>query len=308
MVEQRSPKPRVVGSSPAAPAKFMKRINQIRLHKVALSVLCALLGTALFFLIGFLMASDIIAAEAKVPKEDMECSFCEENIKIILEEEEAARIAEHAKKLAEASGVVYLTFDDGPGEYTNALLDILDKYEVKATFFVTGRGDDEVIKREFDEGHTVALHTWTHNYAYVYSSVDNYFADLSQIAERVKNITGQEAKLIRFPGGSSNLVSRRYDGKTRIMSTLVPEVEARGYKYFDWNLDSDDAGRAKDSDTVFVNVATHLKPGPNVVLQHDIYPYSVEAVERIIQYGNENGYVFEPLTVDSPTVHHDINN
>ena len=254
------------------------------------------------------MASDIIAAEAKVPKEDMECSFCEENIKIILEEEEAARIAEHAKKLAEASGVVYLTFDDGPGEYTNALLDILDKYEVKATFFVTGRGDDEVIKREFDEGHTVALHTWTHNYAYVYSSVDNYFADLSQIAERVKNITGQEAKLIRFPGGSSNLVSRRYDGKTRIMSTLVPEVEARGYKYFDWNLDSDDAGRAKDSDTVFVNVATHLKPGPNVVLQHDIYPYSVEAVERIIQYGNENGYVFEPLTVDSPTVHHDINN
>lgn len=286
----------------------MKRRSKIRIHIAALTTLCVLLGVTLFFLIGLLMASDIIAAEARIPKEDMECGFCEENIRIILEEEEAERAAEHAKKLAEATGVVYLTFDDGPGDYTNALLDILDKYEVKATFFVTGRGDDEVIKREFDEGHTVALHTWTHNYAYVYSSVDNYFADLTQIAERVKNITGQETKLIRFPGGSSNLVSRRYDGRTRIMSTLTREVEARGYQYFDWNVDSDDAGRAKDSDTVFVNVAAHLKPGPNVVLQHDIYPYSVEAVERIIQYGNENGYVFEPLTVDSPTVHHDINN
>lgn len=286
----------------------MKRRNKIKLHIATLAILSTLLGVALFFLISMLMVSDIIAAEAKTPKENMECDFCEESIKEILAEEEAERAAEHAKKLAEATGIVYLTFDDGPGDYTNALLDVLDKYEVKATFFVTGRGDDATIKREYDEGHTVALHTWSHNYAYVYSSVDNYFADLNQIADRVKNITGQDAKLIRFPGGSSNLVSKRYDGRTKIMSTLTREVEARGYQYFDWNVDSDDAGRAKDSDTVYVNVASHLKPGPNVVLQHDIRPYSVEAVERIIQYGNENGYVFEPLSFDSPTVHHGVNN
>lgn len=286
----------------------MRRRNKIRIHIAALTTLCVLLGTALFFLIGLLMASDIMATEAKIPKENLECDFCEESIKEILAAEEAERVAEHAKKLAEATGVVYLTFDDGPGDYTNALLDVLAKYEVKATFFVTGRGDDAVIKREFDEGHTVALHTWSHNYAYVYSNVDNYFADLSQVATRVKNITGQDSKLIRFPGGSSNLVSKRYDGRSRIMSTLTREVEARGYQYFDWNVDSDDAGRAKDSDTVFVNVATRLKPGPNVVLQHDIRPYSVEAVERIIEYGNTNGYVFEPLSFDSPTVHHGVNN
>ena len=284
------------------------RRRKLLFHKIFLGILVGGFGLALFFLIGVLMASDIITAEAKIPKENTECGFCEENIKIILAEEEAEREAEHARKLAEATGIVYLTFDDGPGDYTNALLDVLNKYEIKATFFVTGRGDDVAIKREFDEGHMVALHTWSHNYAYVYSSIDNYFADLNQIAERVRNITGKEAKLIRFPGGSSNLVSRRYDGRTKIMSTLTREVETRGYQYFDWNIDSDDAGRTKDSDTVFVNVASHLKPGANVVLQHDIYDYSVAAVERIIQYGIENGYMFEPLSLDSPTVHHRVNN
>ena len=238
-----------------------------------------------------------------------ECPLCEEVAEMVKkQEEEELKAAERAKKVAEAVGIVYLTFDDGPGDYTNALLDVLAKHEVKATFFVTGRGDDAVIKREFDEGHTVALHTFSHNYSHIYASIDNYFADLNQVAERVKNITGQESKMIRFPGGSSNTVSARYDRHTRIMSTLTREVEARGFQYFDWNVDSDDAGRAKDSDTVFTNVATRLKPGPNVVLQHDVRPYSVEAVERIIEYSEANGYVFEPLKIDSPTVHHGVNN
>ena len=259
-------------------------------------------------MIGCLMAADIANGSSKSGGEVSECEVCEGVIELGKKEYEEEKAAERAKKLAEAVGIIYLTFDDGPGDYTNALLDILAKYEVKATFFVTGRGDDATIKREHDEGHTVALHTWSHNYAYLYANVDNYFADLNQVSERVKNITGEESKLIRFPGGSSNTVSTRYDGRKRIMTTLTREVEARGYQYFDWNVDSDDAGRAKDSDTVFTNVANRLKPGPNVVLQHDIKPYSVEAVERIIQYGEANGYVFEPLTKDSPTVHHGVNN
>jgi len=149
------------------------------------------------------------------------------------------------------AGTVYLTFDDGPSEHTGRLLDVLKKYGVKVTFFVTGRGDDSYFKREFDEGHTVALHTNSHNYSYVYSNVDNYFNDLNTISDRVKTQTGIESKLIRFPGGSSNLVSRRYDGRTRIMSRLVNEVTARGYTYFDWNVDSNDAGGATSADEVF---------------------------------------------------------
>ena len=254
------------------------------------------------------MSADFVEASARTGIEITDCPNCQEISEYAKKEAEEIRIAEHAEKLAKATGVVYLTYDDGPGDYTAALLDILKKYDVRATFFVTGRGTDDLIKREYDEGHTVALHTWSHNYAYIYSSLANYYADLQQISDRVKNITGEESKLIRFPGGSSNTVSKRYDGRSRIMSTLTRDVEAKGYAYFDWNVDSDDAGRANSADVVYANVINRLKPGANVVLQHDIKPYSVEAVERIIQWCNDNNYVFEPLTKDSPTVHHGVNN
>ena len=255
---------------------------------------------------GILIASKVVENE---PVKEWECDeSCKNAIAVILEEERIAREAEEAKKKAEARGIVYLTFDDGPGEYTNALLDTLEKYKIKATFFVTGRGEDDAIKREYDEGHAIGLHTWSHDYAYIYTNTNNYFADLTQIADRVKRITNEDSKLLRFPGGSSNLVSRRYDGRTKIMSTLTKEVTARGYQYFDWNVDSDDAGRASTPDAVYNNVISHLKDGPNVVLQHDIKPYSVEAVENIIKYGLENNFYFDKLDLNSFAAHHGINN
>lgn len=107
--------------------------------------------------------------------------------------------------------VIYLTFDDGPSDTTTAqLLDILKANDVKATFFVTGYGYDDLIKREHDEGHQIGLHTMTHNYSLVYSSVDAYFDDLKQISDRVKRITGQKSMMVRVPGGSSNTVSANY--------------------------------------------------------------------------------------------------
>ena len=209
----------------------------------------------------------------------------------------------------EYHGTVYLTFDDGPGVYTDALLDVLKKYNVKATFFVTGAGDDAMILREYQEGHAIGLHTWSHNYAYVYEGMDNFFADLGMIQERVKNITGEATYLMRFPGGSSNTVSTRYDGGARIMSQLVNEVPRRGYTYFDWNISSGDAGGARSADEVYENVVTRLVDGgSSVVLQHDVKGFSVDAVERIIQYGLNNGYVFEKLTKDSFAAHHGVNN
>ena len=188
------------------------------------------------------------------------------------------------------------------------MIDTLKKYDVKATFFVTGYGDDEMIRREFKEGHSVGLHSLSHKYDQVYSSVEAYFDDLSKISNRVKDITGEESKLIRFPGGSSNTVSVRYDHGIHIMSILTSEVENRGYKYFDWNVNSGDADTAKTADAVYTNVVTHLKPGPNVVLQHDIKNFSVEAVERIIEFGLANNYVFLPLDSDSFAAHHPVNN
>ncbi|MBO7657295.1 polysaccharide deacetylase [Candidatus Saccharibacteria bacterium] len=284
------------------------RRRERRVHIIIVSVLASVLGVLFIAFISVLATSGIVANEAKKGIENMECDFCEELVAKIRVEEEAAAQKAMAEKIANAVGIVYLTFDDGPGDHTERLLDILDTHNIKVTFFVTGRGSDETIKRESDEGHTVAMHTWSHKYNYVYASVANYFADLAQIADRVKNVTGKESNIIRFPGGSSNTVSARYDGRTKIMSTLVNEVTARGYTYFDWNVDSDDAGRAKSADVVYNNVVSHLKPGANVVLQHDIYDYSVDAVERIIEYGEANGYVFLPIKEDTAPVHHGVNN
>lgn len=208
---------------------------------------------------------------------------------------------------------IYLTFDDGPGPYTEQLLDVLKKYNVKATFFVTdqkgSKGYDSMIKREYDEGHTVGLHTATHYYAYIYSGVDNYFEDLNAISWKVKNITGYTSTIIRFPGGSSNMVSKNYDGGTHIMSTLTQAVEAKGYHYFDWNVTSGDAGNTTSTSVVISNVEKALGNGSTyVVLQHDIKKFSVDAVETIIQYGLSHGYTFRPITMSTPTVHHHIAN
>ncbi|MBP5683679.1 MAG: polysaccharide deacetylase family protein [Bacilli bacterium] len=202
------------------------------------------------------------------------------------------------------SKIVYLTFDDGPSAYTEHLLDVLSEYNVKATFFVTKNGSDSTILREYQEGHTVALHTYTHDYSYVYSSVENYYEDLYRIQSRVQSITGQTVNLIRFPGGSSNTTSHNYDGGAKIMSFLVNDVQEKGFIYFDWNVSSGDAGGTTSSDGVYNNVIRSLKSGSSVVLQHDTKKFSVDAVQRIIEYGLNNGYTFKALDASSPTVHH----
>lgn len=209
----------------------------------------------------------------------------------------------------QSRGTIYLTFDDGPSQYTAQLLDVLAKYGVKATFFVTGRGDDELIAREFREGHAVGLHSFSHDYAEIYSSPDAFFDDLGRISERVKRLTGEESRLMRFPGGSSNTVSRKYDGGQKIMSTLTGEVAKRGLTYFDWNVLSGDAGQTTDTTVVFENVMSGLVDGgESIVLQHDTKGFSVDAVEQIIIEAMSRGFTFDKLNIDSYAAHHRINN
>ena len=212
-------------------------------------------------------------------------------------------------KKRDAVGTIYLTFDDGPKEgTTNVILDILKEEGVEATFFVTNGGPDELIKREYDEGHTVALHTASHDYATVYASVDAYFNDLNIVSTRVKNITGEESKIIRFPGGSSNTVSRHYC--VGIMSTLTQLVLERGYRYYDWNVSSGDAaGGTVTKEMVYSNVVNSLsRDRINVVLMHDIKPYTRDALRDIIRYGKENGYTFERITPATQMVTQRVNN
>ena len=171
------------------------------------------------------------------------------------------------------------------------------------------RGYDDVLKRAYDEGHTIGLHTSSHNYGYIYSSVDAYFNDLYAIQNKVKKITGFAPMIVRFPGGSSNTISRSADGGTRIMSQLTKAIQAKGFRYFDWNVDSNDAGGAKNAAQVASNVINSLgNKSTYVVLQHDIKEYSVDAVETIIQFGLSHGYTFQALKMDSPRVEHTVNN
>lgn len=200
--------------------------------------------------------------------------------------------------------VIYLTFDDGPSVYTKELLNILKEYNVKATFFVTGNGNREYIKKAYNEGHSIGIHTYSHVYKNVYASEEAYFNDLEKVQKIIKEQTGEESRLVRFPGGSSNTVSRFNKG---IMTRLSKELERRGYKYFDWNVSSSDTVKS-NSDDIANTVIRRLKKGNNVVLQHDTKYYSVKAVRKIIEYGLANGYTFAKLDVTSPTVHHGINN
>ena len=222
--------------------------------------------------------------------------------------DKAGNEATKTRKVVITNGVIYLTFDDGPNSgTTNVILDILKEEGVKATFFVTGFGPDELIKREYDEGHTVALHTNCHNYAVIYASDTAYFNDLNAVSDRVKRITGKESKIMRFPGGASNTVSRKYS--SGIMSRITKEVVNKGYKYYDWNISSGDAGATTQASGVYSNVVNSLRHDRvNMVLMHDTKSYTRDAVRDIIKYGKNNGYRFEKITMDTEMITQRVNN
>ena len=203
--------------------------------------------------------------------------------------------------------VIYLTFDDGPGPYTDELLYLLDVYGVKATFFVTDSGYDDLMKRIVEEGHSIGIHTVNHDYETIYANPEAYFADLYAMQDLIYKNTGVMTTLMRFPGGSSNLVSRGlYRG---LMTKLTRAVQDAGFQYFDWNVDSNDAGGAISREVIAGNVIGGvMNQRVSIVLQHDIHGNSVNAVEDIILWGLENGYTFLPLQSDSPGFHHPVLN
>ncbi len=208
--------------------------------------------------------------------------------------------------------VIYLTFDDGPGKYTPQLLDLLKQYNAKATFFVVNTGysteyKEQTMQRIVAEGHTLAIHSATHDFAQIYASEDAYFKDLYKMQELIRKATGLNSMLLRFPGGSSNTVSKKHN--KGIMTRLTQEVQKRGFTYFDWNVDSGDAGSAKTAAKVYNNVIKGCQKYKRpVVLMHDIKKATIEAMEDILKWGTENGYVFAALDENGPTSHHSVNN
>ncbi|MBE6908219.1 MAG: peptidoglycan-N-acetylglucosamine deacetylase [Ruminococcaceae bacterium] len=217
-------------------------------------------------------------------------------------------VATAEKKIAGSGHVAYLTFDDGPGPYTAGLLDTLARYDVKATFFVVGRSEYlDLLPRMKAEGHSIAAHTYSHDYARVYASVDSYFDDLDRVQQKIEEQVGERTALVRFPGGSSNTVSRQYT--PGIMTQLSRMLGERGLVYFDWNVSGADTSNIATTESVAGNIKNGIwGHDVSVVLQHDVKDFSVAAVEEILRWGKENGVVFLPLTPESSTAHHRIGN
>ena len=195
------------------------------------------------------------------------------------------------------AGTIYLTFDDGPSSATTpTILNILKKYNVKATFFVMGKSassNKSLLKREADEGHAIGLHSWSHEYKAVYKSSSAFWNEMNKTQELVKSVTGQTSKLIRYPGGASNTVSCFSKG---VMPQTANEILSKGYNYFDWNISSGDAGGTTNPTVEYNNVIKSLsKSRGNVILMHDIKKHTMNAIENIIKYGLNNGYKFDVL-------------
>ena len=206
--------------------------------------------------------------------------------------------------------VCYLTFDDGPSENTLKILEILKKYNVKATFFVINSKQIGYVKNIYEAGHTVGLHSATHNYSKIYSSTDAYFNDLEEISNKVESIIGIKPNVIRFPGGSSNTVSKKYC--KGIMSRLTKLVAEKGYYYFDWNVESGDANQNTASYTYIRNNVLSGAKNKNTacVLMHDssAKTTTVQALPEIIEGLSKMGYRFEALSDKANGYHHRVNN
>ena len=203
--------------------------------------------------------------------------------------------------------VIYLTFDDGPGPYTADLLDLLKKYNIKVTFFVTNQRPDyrEMIAREAAEGHSIGIHSASHSYD-IYASEETFWNDMNAMRDIIVEQTGKAPEIMRFIGGSSTTKANYNPG---IISRLAAQAEEKGYAYFDWNVSTGDGNFSiSTADAYKYAIEGISNRSSSVVLMHDLNKNSMAAVEDIIIWGLTNGYTFLPLTHDSPVCHHRISN
>ena len=198
---------------------------------------------------------------------------------------------------------VCLTFDDGPSKTTPEVLAALDAAGVHGTFFVVATDYNEkylpLLTEAVSAGHQIALHSASHEYSDIYRSSDAYWEDIALLKERIAPYVDAESiRYLRFPGGSTNTVSRRYGGKG-LMKQLKAEVEQKGWHWVDWNVCAEDAvGGHPSAGTIYRNVVHETGQQTNcIVLMHDSSSThtTAEALPDIIRWYADNGYTF--LTV-----------
>jgi peptidoglycan/xylan/chitin deacetylase (PgdA/CDA1 family) len=211
--------------------------------------------------------------------------------------------------------VAYLTFDDGPSPVTRQVLDILKQHQVKATFFVVGKnipGNEALLKRAAAEGHVIGGHTYSHDYRIIYKDIPSFFRDLEKGNKLIEQVIGTKPAVFRFPGGSTNTVSKKYQdpliyGKHEtVMEAIKAEAKKRGYTFIDWNVDNGDARSSYyTAESAVANVKQQAKNQREIViLMHDSAPKEATAksLPAIIQHLKAEGYRFDVITKTTPTV------
>ena len=200
---------------------------------------------------------------------------------------------------------VYLTFDDGPSDDAEAILDILKEKNVQATFFmvIDDKSRQSVIRRMAAEGHTLGIHSASHVYSEIYADLDSFKQDVQTVHDLLYDMTGQDVKLYRFPGGSSNRVS------DVPVDDCIAYLEEAGYTYFDWNASNgDSSGSGYTAEQLEDNVLryVHNNSGATVVLMHDFKncPATAESLPHLIDTLREEGYVLLPIDESTTPVHH----
>ena len=202
--------------------------------------------------------------------------------------------------------VAYLTFDDGPSDNTIEILNFLKENNISATFFVTGNEYRmDIYKRIVDEGHTLGNHTYGHDYNKIYSSTEAFFEDVEKLNDLLEEATGQRSKILRFPGGSNNTISR-HAGGNGIMEAMRKEAKEKGYKFFDWNVDSADASKSKQSMDVIINsvIGGAQYTEQAVILMHDApaKTTTVDALPQIVDGLKKQGFIFKSIDMNTPEV------
>lgn len=228
--------------------------------------------------------------------------------------EPAERESAETEEVSQADAVptvgnrkVYLTFDDGPSANTAELLDILAEYNVKATFFVTGKNKEsygDIYRRIVEEGHTLGMHSYSHEYSRIYASLENFREDIETLQDFLYRETGTLSKFYRFPGGSSNKVSKTDMGE------LIDYLNTKDICYFDWNISGGDATSTPvDSDRIVNNVMSDVKSHQvAVVLLHDAADKhsTVEALPELITkiWAMNDGTQILPITEETMPIRH----
>lgn len=204
--------------------------------------------------------------------------------------------------------IAYLTFDDGPSQNTPLLLQTLQKANVRATFFVVGtnclRYPNEV-KEEMSAGNKVGIHSWTHEYSYIYSSSANFMQDFNRLRVYLTQQLGTAPDICRFPGGTNNTVSLQYN-KNHIMQQIVRQVESMNIRPIDWNVSAEDAEIPVPSSSLIVNRIMHQigNDSQPVILMHDSgnHTSTIYAVPEIVRQLKLRGYSFGTLSAATQAV------